>query len=514
MADTEPRHPERRDEEDLTDEDVRQRQIADEMGDSYANVTGRSGLKKKIYDFVYHPAAELFIFALIILSVVMLAIEVGGVEGQGGWMGVMAGGGGLNWFFWTDVAITVIFAIEYVTKLWLAPRKWYFVRHNIIDLLAILPVLRVMRIGRAVRLLRLFRLLRLVRVGRIVSQKVESVSAEFHNRTGENLVILIYILFSMFFGTIGILIFEKGAGSGFQTLGDGLWWTIVTLTTVGYGDITPVTTGGKLVATVLMFIGLSFYALLTSVLSSILIERAKKEEGAGMDVMGLVDHVVVCGWNPNGERLVRDLQASRPDTDIVIMSDREEIPRMLDDKIHYIIRDPTTEEALDKARVKHASVVVILSTKGGERNNQDADARSILTVLAVERLNPQVHTIVELNSEENIFHVENAGVDEIVVSEAYTGTMLSQAVQNPGVSDAFRDLFDTAKGSQLREMPIPEELVGEDFGEAMHAMYRDGKGVLVGYRRDDQVDLSPEKDVEFRLGDYAILMRAVPAEHE
>ena len=82
-----------------------------------------------------------------------------------------------------------------------------------------------------------------------------------------------YLFLSVLFGTVGIMVFEKGVNESFVSIGDGLWWCIVTITTVGYGDMFPITVGGKIVAVSIMFVGLSFYALLTGTISTVLIER-------------------------------------------------------------------------------------------------------------------------------------------------------------------------------------------------------------------------------------------------
>lgn len=490
------------------DELLRRREIEEAMGESYEQLTRTTRVKRALFAFLYDARTELAILFLIVVSVALLIAEVAAPQrGPVGWLGGLSAGEVTGWFFWVDVALSLIFAAEYGLKLWLAPKKWYFVRHNWIDLLAILPILRIMRVGRALRLLRLFRLLRLMRLGPLIAQRLESISAELHARTAENVVIFIYLLFSLVFGTVGILVFEKGHDSGYQTLGDGLWWCIVTLTTVGYGDKFPVTTGGRFVATMVMFIGLSFYALLTGVLSSMLIDRSRREEGKGMDVLGLRDHIVVCGWNPNATRLVSDLRASDRNAHVVIVVNRDDVPRVLDPNVYYVRADPSTSDGMDKGRIDEARVAVIVADDSGGRSEQDVDARSVLTALAVERRNPRAHTIVELLNEDNVFHLENAGVDEIIISGAYTGTMLSQAVQFPGISDVFGDLFATGAGSQLVESELPVDLEGVAFSEASAELFRRGLGVLVGYRRGRSLDISPAADIELAGGDLVILMR-------
>ncbi len=491
-------------------ESLRQKDLSEELGVSHEELGRFSKGKKRLMEFLYAPRTELFIFLVIVLSILLLVFELSlpseVTDKSSSWLtGIKTGETG--WFFWLDVSFSLFFLLEYVLKMWVAPRKWYFIKTHWIDLLAIFPILRIFRIGKAVRLLKLFRLLRILRIGRIMHQRASSISSEVQRRSAENMIVVVYLLFSLLFGTLGVMVFEKGTNPGFETLGDGLWWCVVTLTTVGYGDISPQTVGGKVVAAIIMFIGLSFYALLTGLLSSVIIERTRKSEAEGMDIASLRDHVVICGWNETGRRLVEDLLKSDKDPRVVVLYNTSTYPRLLHSHVHYLEEDPTTARGLEMARVKHAGVAVILPELKEGMREQDADARSILTVLAIEQINGKIHTIVELMNEENIYHVKNAGCDEVIVSGAYTGTMLSQAVQFPGVSDVFGDLFSPGKGSHLIELPLPKAQEDKAFSELSQTLFREAQGILVGYRRQGALELSPAHDEILRHGDRMIVLR-------
>lgn len=482
----------------------------DAFGVSLENVLRNDGLRRALVRFLFDPRTEWSIMGLIVFSVALLVVEVSTQSSAPvSWLGSLATGERGSTFLWIDVAVSALFALEYGLKFWLAPRKGYFFTRHIIDLLAILPILRVFRIGRAIKLLRLFRLLRVMRVGGLLADRLTSWGAEARRHTAENLIISIYFAFSVVFGTVGILVFEKGAGSGFESLGDGLWWCLVTITTVGYGDKFPVTVGGRIVATVLMFIGLSFYALLTGLLSTMLIERSRREEGRGMDVTTLRDHIVVCSYNQQGPRLIADLLSARPGAHVVVVSEREDIELPTGAHVHHVRVDPTTPEALDASRIDEASVVVIMADDRPGRNSHDADARSILTVLAVERRRRDVHTIVELRHEENAVHARNAQVDEIVVSGAYTGTMLSHAAQFPGVSDVFHNLFEPGAGSVIAQVPLASADVGRPFSDVAARVMTSGDGAVLGYRRGEGLRLAPPPTTALMAGDSLVIVRAV-----
>ena len=494
--------------DETSDQQAREREVQADMGVRYEALVRTEPWRRKLLGFLYHPITELTIFALILVSIGLLVGEITLTDSAtGGWMGVMMGRAH-GAFFWADVIITLCFVVEYLLKLIVAPNKRYFFRANFIDLLALLPIMRIFRLGRAVRLFRLLRMLRVMRVGAVLEQRIEQVNAESQRFRVENTVIAVYMFFSLVFGTVGIMVFEKGNNPGFASLGDGLWWCVVTITTVGYGDLSPITTGGKVVATIIMFIGLSFYALLTSTISSILIERARHNEGQEITISTLDHHVVICGWNDNAFTLLQDLLARPRAPAVVVLTDCESVPRISHSGLHYVHADPTTSKGLARARVRHADVVVVLPEVSAQVSDQDADARTILTVLAVEQLRPQVHTIAQLLNADNAFHAHNAGVDEILTPDCFTGAMLSQAVQSPGITDVFSALFSPG-GPPVSALVMPPRFAGQRFSAVSDALLDDGTHLLLGYQRGEALFMAPDGDPVLEIDDTLLCIVAL-----
>ena len=275
------------------------------------NIIGHnSPIKKRVFLFLYNPTTEIVVMVLVVFSIVLLMLEIAS-PGTGGMMGSFVRKTDSKGFmYWSELIVTLIFAIEYGLKIWVAPLKLRFIKATWLDLMAIMPLMRVFRLGRALRMFRLFRLVRAIRMGSFVERALQP-KTDFAQKTDTS-VIALYLIFAIIFGTIGIMIFEQNPiNDGFKTIWDGLWWCIVTLTTVGYGDISPVTYGGKIVAALIMFIGLSFYALLTGTISTMLIERAHSKKEDKLRIDNLRDHTVICGWNAQGKQLLENLLEGR-----------------------------------------------------------------------------------------------------------------------------------------------------------------------------------------------------------
>jgi voltage-gated potassium channel len=176
-----------------------------------------------------------------------------------------------------DYFVWAAFAVEYLVRLYLAPSRREFFTHNLVDLAVVaVPVFR------PLRALRLLRLLNLARAGVVLANALRRARAIFTHR-GLHFVLLA-VLAIVFVCSALELLFERNAhGSNIHNFGDALWWAIVTVTTVGYGDRYPVSAGGRGVAVVLMLVGIGLIGVLTATVASYFVEEKANEETAALN---------------------------------------------------------------------------------------------------------------------------------------------------------------------------------------------------------------------------------------
>jgi voltage-gated potassium channel len=167
------------------------------------------------------------------------------------------------------------FAVEYLIRLYLAPRKLQFVRSNVVDLIVVvLPLLRplrFLRIGRAATSMRALRLA--VMLARTVrAAKTVLVRHKLHYLL---LIVMVVVL-----GSAGLVVeLERGAPeANIESFGEALWWGVTTVTTVGYGDTFPVTAAGRGIAIVLMLLGISLFGVLAASLAAYFVEQDARSE--------------------------------------------------------------------------------------------------------------------------------------------------------------------------------------------------------------------------------------------
>jgi len=173
----------------------------------------------------------------------------------------------------TEEIVVVIFTAEYLLRLFIADKKLQFVFsfYGLIDLFAILPFYVARGIDlRSVRIFRLFRLVRAFKMFRY-SKAIQRFKIAFLEVKEELTIFLVATGFLLFITSVGIYYFENSAQpEQFKSIFHCLWWAIVTLTTVGYGDVYPVTVGGKIFTSFIVIIGLGIIAVPTGLVASAL----------------------------------------------------------------------------------------------------------------------------------------------------------------------------------------------------------------------------------------------------
>lgn len=234
-------------------------------------------MKKQIKDIVEindnkkSKYFSLFIQALILLSIVTFSFEtIPNLKPKT-----------RNILESIELLCVIIFSIEYVLRIFVANNKpkFIFSFFGIIDLLAILPFYLSfgvdLRSLRALRFLRLFRVLKLVRYNKAINHFTKAIKLAKE----EILLFLFITLILIYFSAVGIYYFENEAQpEHFSSIFDSLWWSIITLTTVGYGDVYPITVGGRIFTFFMLMIGLGIVAIPTGIISSALTKSIEKKE--------------------------------------------------------------------------------------------------------------------------------------------------------------------------------------------------------------------------------------------
>ncbi len=207
----------------------------------------------------------LFLHGLILLSAVAIAVET--VDTLSETL--------RKALFWLEVFILFVFVVEYLLRLTCSarPLRYVFSFWGIIDLLACLPALSLIQtqwqVVRTIRLIRLVRLLKLFRT----TTAFDRLTRAFGEVRGELIIFGILASLVLYVSAVGIYLFEHEAQpEAFSSIPISLWWAVASFTTVGYGDLVPITTGGRIFTTFVLFIGLGVVAVPAAIVTAALLE--------------------------------------------------------------------------------------------------------------------------------------------------------------------------------------------------------------------------------------------------
>ena len=286
-------------------------------------------------------------------------------------------------------------------------------------------------------------------------------------------------------GAISFYFLERGTNKTVESIGSAIYWAFISMTTTGYGDVSPATAGGRVVAVIVVVSGLLLLSLVTATIASVFVEK-KIREGKGLEPVKLEDHIVLCGWNSNAEDVIAELLRSLPEEKIRLVLVNE----LAEDKIEalkykyrrhgfkFLRGDFAHEEVLERVNITKARSAIILADTSGQLSLEKTDEHTILGTLAVKSLAPEVKTCAELLNPENRQHLRRANVDEIVVRGEHVGNLLANATVSPGLPRVFSLLLSPDEENKMWKVEIPSSYVGKTAGE-LAAYFRDNNQALL-----------------------------------
>lgn len=286
-------------------------------------------------------------------------------------------------------------------------------------------------------------------------------------------------------------------------LRDWIWWSVVTVTTVGYGDVAPSSTGGRLIGVVLMLFGIGVLSLFTATIAGYFVEvKLKKERGMG--ALLLKDHIIICEWNHRAEAIHSELRSDARSAKVPIVLLAVIDAKPIDDDLLHFIHGEVTEDNLGRANIETARTVIIL---GDEKLDPGArDAKVVLSTLTVEALNPETHTLVEVVREENARHCRRAHADEIIVVNQFSSRLIASAAVDHGISKVMSELLSATYGNDLRRVPVPPALAGCSFLEVFTEMKRSNSSIVLAVQSDGIVATNPALDSRVEPADHLIVI--------
>lgn len=356
---------------------------------------------------------------------------------------------------------------------------------NLVDLVVVIAVYPALRGLRALRLLRLIRAVRLFRFANPITDVLSAFQA---NR------LLYQAAFSWLIavttvGGLSIFLVERNANASINTIADGMWWAMVTLTTVGFGDISPITGLGRAIGSVLMVAGMFTLALFAGIVGHTLLDSILRLRQEQFRMGNTVGHVVVLGFESGSRPLLEALlEEFEADAQVVLMSETSPLG-LLPEGVEWVNGDPTKEIELDKVRIQHATGVIVVGRRG--LPPEQADAVTLLTLFTLRSYlqkphkwerRRRLHVVAEILDAENVDHARTAGADEVIESTRVGFSLIAHAIAQPGTAEVMSRVV-AAGNHNLYVGPIPEtDETISSFGEMLNYFRGRGDALPIGVR--------------------------------
>lgn len=363
---------------------------------------------------------------------------------------------------WIDLAFCTVFVIDFAVRYRRATHKWRFVKRNWVDLLGSIPLVGPLRTARAIRLVRLVRLTRIAALTRRVMRRYDIPVP------GRALWNLALVTAFIWLGAGGLFYyFEHGVNEGIVGLDDAMWWSMTTLSTVGYGDLYPESTGGRVVAITTMILGIGVLGTLAATLATALIDIRERGRRGTRSYM-LKDHVLVLGWNDKSlaaiDEFRHDPRYER--TPLCVVAELEETP-VEDGQVRFVRGQASHREPLKRAAADRAAAAMVFATDPGDPRS---DHETAVVVHTLRRLNPKLQVSAELVDPSNRDLLVDAGCDSVVDLNGVASALITRSVQDLGVSDVVNELLSNKEGCEIYRVPVGEELIGKNWRQFVHAM--------------------------------------------
>lgn len=254
---------------------------------------------------------------------------------------------------------------------------------------------------------------------------------------------------------------DNTVGDGVSLI-DALYYATVTMTTTGYGDITPITQSARIINAVLITpLRVMFLVLLVGTTLEVLANEGRRMIMDARWRKHMRNHVVVVGFGTKGRTAVATLRRNEISLEKVVVIDNR-ATALADANaggLASIDGDATRRDILRRAEISRAREVII---------TLDRDDSAILVTLTVRQLNPSAHVVVAVREHDNVSLLRQSGADSVVTSSDAVGRMLGLSAVSPNIGTVMEDLLASGEGLEVMERQVKNDEVGKSPDEVVH----------------------------------------------
>ncbi|MBL7872193.1 MAG: potassium channel protein [Cyclobacteriaceae bacterium] len=315
---------------------------------------------------------------------------------------------------------------------------------------------------------------------------------------------------SIFFGTIILLLHSiesDAAGTKMPTWQDALWYVVATITTVGYGDVIPITYWGRTIGFIVMLSSLGVYGLIISQIANFM-STLKEQRELGLNGTDFKNHVVIIGWNDFGRSVIGHLVAAGKQV-AVITNERSSIDTIREyydsDNIFTLYSDYANFDMLEKANIKLASIVFV---------NLNDDTEKLVYVINLKKHYADLNYVVTLDNGNLKNTFQNAGVTYTICKNEISAKLMASYIFEPDVALFSEEILAYAHHDHeydIKQVKIePNNAFVDTFYEkAFFDLKKNCNVILIGIvkmGKGKKLLKNPESSVKIEMGDQLVIM--------
>lgn len=472
------------------------------------------------HNYLYKRLLDYMMMVLIAISVYTLVRHVKhDVSGE--------------WLFFNNYVISLIFLVEYLLRLWVyndsarllieqyehdlflqRPFRWgsalgkvlgkklEYARSPsaIIDLFAIMPFFHELRL---LRIFILFRIFKLFRYTKSLTQFVSILSSKKFE------IATLGLFASVIVAVSSVLIYVMEANnpdSPINTLFDALYWSVVTIFTVGYGDLVPVTEEGRWVAMAIIIAGIAVISFATSIVVSAFTEKLDviKEEKLVEDVSKLGRFYLICGYTSLSQQVAFNFMKKGRKV-VILEKDPLKVDEAQKEGLLALAYDPASIHSYRMLRIDFEAQVIAAILL------QESDVLNVYTALTIRELSKQAPLLSILVHRENRRKLSLAGINEIVYTQELIGLVSKEMSGSPVAFEVIHALRSENSGVFIEEIVLDAAGAERFFEISKSALFRNRLVVLGFYRaKEESFVFNPKGGREPQEGDIAIVIASRP----
>ncbi len=314
---------------------------------------------------------------------------------------------------------------------------------------------------------------------------------------------IIMICLVVLVGAIAVLAVEyKDSSSVIKDFFDAIWWSLVTITTVGYGDLVPITFWGRIIGIIFIFLGFTIFSIFTAFIASSFIDKKIKER-KGLNKITEKNHILICGWNNSAKKILDYISRLDPAEipNIVLVNELDEGDfsalqnHYPDLQIKFIIGDFTNQEILLKANIKDAKHIILLFDES-KANSTPSDERTIIAAHNIIYMKLKGKISIQLHDEKYLSNIRREKISNVVIYDNLGGNLLGNSTINPTIPDFIQEVLKSNDGKGFKEIHIPTSFVNKPFEELSLFLKEERDLLVLGI-----VSVLPEVSIEEIISD-------------